>query len=120
LVPDIKIVVGYPDPRDHFTGPGWLGLHQMLTPPNKPWHVIHINPTVNGLWALDILVHEMVHSVVCREGHGMRFQQVAAAIGLDDTGVTAGAEEVLLKRLRDIHEILGSYPLVFDCVEDLI
>ena len=72
---------------------------------------------MDGITALDILVHELVHAAVgCECGHSETFYTIADAIGLDNGGITASAEEVLLKRLRDIQEILGPYPEVFDFV----
>ncbi len=117
----IPIVVDYPYPE---IGISWLGMYSQSTIPElddvpklTQYHIF-ISPTVNGLMALDILVHELVHAVVgAEDGHGDKFQVVAAAIGLDDTGPTAVAEEVLLKRLKNIQEILGPYPLVTDCLE---
>lgn len=113
MIPDdIDVFVEYPIYWE--ISDNWLGTY---------WSIdkdIYINPSVNGLWALDILVHELVHAVVGGAvGHDKEFQTIAAAIGLDDTGITAGAEAVLLKRLKDIQETLGSYPLVFDCVEEV-
>ncbi len=49
-------------------------------------------------------------------GHGGMFRRVAEAIGMDGGGMTSGAEECLLRRLREIQQTLGSYPLVFDLV----
>ena len=73
---------------------------------------ITIHPDItDALIALSSLVHELVHAAVggaC--GHAGEFLRVAAAIGLDDGGPTACAEEVLLERLREIQEILGMYP----------
>lgn len=86
--------------------------------PELTLHWLYINPTVDGLTALDILVHELVHASIEEDGHGEQFMEVASAIGLDDKGPSAGAEVILLKRLRDIQEMLGSYPLVFDCLEE--
>lgn len=78
---------------------------------------IHINPTLTSLCALDILVHELVHAATPENlGHSKRFREVAAAIGMDDKGTASGAEEVLLKRLVEIRNILGPFPLVTDCV----
>jgi hypothetical protein len=108
----ITILVDYP-----YHGPSfyWLGTYRYSV------RTIFINPSVDGLMALDILVHELVHAAVGIEegGHGEKFLAVAAAIGLDDSGPTAGAEETLLKRLRAIQEILGRYPFVFDCLEEV-
>ncbi len=79
---------------------------------------IFINPTIDGLDALDVLVHELVHVVTEEEegGHDGMFRRVAAAIGMDDKGTASGAEGILLGRLREIQRILGRYPLVFDLV----
>lgn len=79
---------------------------------------IHINPTLTSLCALDILVHELVHAATPEDlGHGDRFREVAAAIGLDDKGTASSAEEDLMQRLIEIRNILGPYPLVTDCLE---
>ena len=114
---DIIISVNYPDARLPYN---WLGTYRRRYWDSGPitQHKIFINPTVDGLMALDILVHELVHAVVKETGHDGEFMEIAIAIGLDDDGPCAGAEEVLLKRLREIQEILGSYPLVFDCLEE--
>ena len=102
----ICIQVGYPE---FDIGRPWLGMYDYNT------DIIYINPKVDGLMALDTLVHELIHATGILD-HGVDFHIVAAAIGLDDTGCTAGAEEVLLKRLRDIQEILGPYSPFTDCV----
>lgn len=117
---DILIKVEYPGCNIPYS---WLGMYRMITnfslTPDEPdlirrW--IFINPSVDGLLALDVLVHELVHAVVSVSGHGERFLEVAKAIGLDNRGPSAGAEEVLLERLRDIEEILGRYPTVGELV----
>ncbi len=114
----IWIVVDYPDGED--SDSSWLGRYtsRVFTdgPPESSLHCIHINPTVDGLMALDILVHELVHAVTPDDegDHGERFMEVATAIGLDADGPIAAAEGVLLKRLKDIQEILGSYPIEYE------
>lgn len=111
----IWIVVDYPDERD--SDSSWLGLYTSRVfidgPPESTQHWIYINPTADGLLALDILVHELVHAATPDDegDHGGRFMEVAAAIGLDDDGPTAAAGRVLLKRLEDIQKTLGSYPI---------
>jgi hypothetical protein len=96
-------------------GSYWLGAY--FEGPHDS--LIYINPMVDGLTALDILVHELVHAVVGVEDvHGERFWDVATAVGLNGNGDTTGAGKVLLKRLREIQEILGSYPFVFDFLEE--
>jgi len=115
---EIPIFVEFPTKLSHGVNIGWLGQCQWRNDTNgNPSYKILINPTVDGITALDILVHEMVHAAVgCECGHTDMFYIIAEAIGQDDTGIMAGAEEVLLRRLRDIQEILGPYPVVFDCV----
>jgi hypothetical protein len=116
---EIPIFVEFPDKPTYLgVSIGWLGQCQWKNDVNgNPSYKILINPTLDGISALDVLTHEMVHAAVGSEcGHGEQFYVIADAIGLDNTGVMAGAEEVLLKRLRDIQEILGPYPLVTDCV----
>lgn len=116
----IHIQVDYPCVD---VGHSWMGSYflqvfpEMDDLPELTRHWIYINPTVNGLDALSILVHELVHASVGMEGHEDHFLKVASAIGLDDSGPSAIAEEILLKRLENIQGMLGSYPLVFDCLE---
>lgn len=119
----ITIIVDYPG-RD--IGVRWMGMYQQSQQfsiersdlSNLTDYYIFINPTVTGLTALNILSHELVHaSVGVREGHGEPFLRVAAAIGLDDSGPTALAEETLLGRLKGIQKTLGPYPLITDCLE---
>ncbi len=114
----IDIRVDFPDRGIHLA---WLGMYCRDTVDHATgdgvFRRIFINPTVDGLTALDVLVHELVHAVTEEEGgHGGMFRRVAKAIGMDDGGMTSGAEEDLLRRLREIQQTLGSYPLVFDFV----
>ncbi len=112
----ITILVNYPRRALSYS---WLGTWNCYwsVDDDPDFHMIFINPTVDGLYALDILIHELVHATT-NDRHGDRFREVAAAIGLDDRGTASGAEETLLKRLRDIQMTLGPYPLVFDCLEE--
>ncbi len=125
---NITIFSQYPEGNERLSD-GWLGQYFATgcpTSENLHHSWILINPTVNGLLALDILVHELVHAVagIIEElpsgrwdNHGPRFHVVAAAIGMDDTGPTAGAKKELLRRLREVQESLGPYPVIFDCLE---
>lgn len=111
----IDIRVDWPD---RGISPSWFGLYHRDTWDDEVFRRIYISPTVDGLLALDILVHELVHAATEEDpGHGERFKEIAAAIGIDVKGTASGAEEVLMQRLRDIQETLGSYPVVFDCLE---
>lgn len=122
---EIHIIVDYPSTE---VGYSWLGQYQETfemipergdlseTSEMTQYHIF-VNPTVDGLLSLEILVHELVHAAAGVEaGHGERFRKVAAAIGLRKS-YCVGTEEVLLRRLRDIQEILGAYPLVTDYLE---
>ncbi len=111
----INIVVNYPRRALSYS---WLGTWNCYwsVDDDPDFHTIFINPTVDGLYALNILIHELVHATT-NDGHGNRFREVAAAIGLNDGG-TSAAEEALLKRLKDIQMELGPYPLVTDCLEE--
>lgn len=73
---------------------------------------IFVAPTIaEGVEALDVLVHELVHAAVgCDEGHKGQFRVVAKALGLEGKMTATSAGETLLARLRDIEEKLGDYP----------
>ena len=71
-----------------------------------------INPMLGeGLAALDVLTHELVHAAVgCDEGHKGPFRVTAKAIGLEGKMTATVAGETLLVRLRQIKTELGEYP----------
>jgi hypothetical protein len=73
---------------------------------------VFIAPTISdGLEALGILVHELVHAAVgTAEGHKGPFRTAAIAIGLEGkmTSTTVGKD--LAARLKEIAEQLGTYP----------
>ena len=71
-----------------------------------------INPMLSeGLEALDVLTHELVHAAVgCDEGHKGPFRVKAKAIGLTGKMTATVAGETLMIRLREIIAELGTYP----------
>lgn len=73
---------------------------------------ISVSPAIGlAMMVLEVLVHELVHATVgVAHGHDEEFCRVSAAIGLEDTGIHALAEEVLLERLSKIKQKLGAYP----------
>ncbi len=111
IFPEVILIrVEYPNSNIAYS---WLGTYRWYYDDR---HSIFVNPSSDGLAALDILVHELVHAVGIPD-HGEQFHRVAAAIGMSGGGITACAEKVLLKRLREIQMTLGSYPLITDCLE---
>ncbi len=100
----------------------WLGTYRVVTYQHNfcADRTIFINPTIHGLDALDVLVHELVHAATEAHGanHGEEFMSVAAAIGLSDTGPTAYAETKLLLRLVKVEKYLGRYPMPEDLIGD--
>jgi len=74
-------------------------------------YVIVISSKLEGLEALETLVHELVHTTLdSGAGHGDRFRVVAEAIGLEGEMTSTFAGKSLLSRLRDIELELGAYP----------
>ncbi len=59
---EIDISVGFPH---HDVSHNWFGTCRE----GPGYYSIFINPTVGGLEALDILVHELVHYVLWTSGH---------------------------------------------------
>lgn len=112
-IPEVKVNDEWPS--DYSPSEDTLGHYRTIWEPDVGDTNIEItvHPDItNALDVLSILVHELVHAAVGATcAHGGEFLRVAAAIGLDDGGPTALAEEVLLLRLCEIVEILGSYPL---------
>jgi hypothetical protein len=71
-----------------------------------------INPMLGeGLEALDVLVHELVHATLgCEGGHKGPFRTTALAIGLEGKMTATVAGKTLLVRLHEIIAELGDYP----------
>jgi len=71
-----------------------------------------INPMLgDGVEALEVLVHELVHAAVgCDAGHKGPFRTVAKGIGLEGKMTATRAGETLRAKLEGIAESLGDYP----------
>ena len=112
-IPDkVRVTCGWPS-----TG-GRPGKKQVLGqcwPPtcseDEHWEVF-INPMIaKPTEALEILVHELVHtSVDIGTGHKGVFRTTAKAIGLEGKMTSTNAGEVLMVRLRQIESELVEYP----------
>jgi hypothetical protein len=103
----------------HQVDVNWQGTYRKVVYKSEhiaTYRAIFICPMEEGLDALDILVHELVHAATDTFDHGEKFLVTAAAIGLDDTGPSAAAQTDLLCRLQDIEEHLGRYPMYEDLI----
>jgi len=75
-------------------------------------HAIFISPMLaDGLRALDVLVHELVHAAVGVEhGHKGPFKHLARALDLQGKLTATIAGPKLCAQLEDIISVLGPYP----------
>lgn len=112
-IPDkVRVTCGWPS-----TG-GRPGKKQVLGqcwPPScsEDEHFeVFINPMIaEPVAALEVLVHELVHTVVGTElGHKGAFRTTAQAIGLVGKMTATSASEELTFRLHDIKKELVKYP----------
>ena len=73
---------------------------------------VFINPVIDdGLQALEVLAHELVHVVDRMEsGHKGRFARLARRIGLEGKLTATNAGEGLTLQIQDVLSLLGDYP----------
>lgn len=73
---------------------------------------IFVSPEIgDGLEALAVLVHELVHSVVgLKAKHGIAFKHCASAMGLEGKMTATVAGAALKERLNTLMGTLGAYP----------
>lgn len=72
---------------------------------------IFISPSISeGVRALDVLVHELVHACVPDAGHRAPFKKIAVAVGLEGKMTATYAGDELESKLKAIVKKLGKYP----------
>jgi hypothetical protein len=108
IIPEVKISVGFPgggSARKRI-GEYWLkeacrdGIPQ-----------IFISPTLEDpLKMLDVLVHELCHSIVPKAGHGPLFRKVALSVGLVGPMTSTVAGDSLKAELQRLVQELGPLP----------
>jgi hypothetical protein len=108
-VPVVRVSVGFPgggSARKRI-GEYW---HASATTDAMPQ--IFISPVLGeGLQAIDVLVHELVHACTPGSGHKKPFKVLGAKVGLVGPARSMGAGEELKKRLNTlIDSDLGPYP----------
>lgn len=112
---------GYPAPVDVKVSCSWPGGGSARKRLGECWpraysaakvNEIFISPTIaDPIAALDILAHELVHSLDdCVSGHKKAFVEAARAIGLEGKPTATHAGPQLVEKLRRIVEHLGAYP----------
>lgn len=107
-VPVLRVSVGFPGGRSASKAIGqyWNGLACVDATP-----AVFISPVIHDpIRALDVLVHELVHSVHPTDGHGKAFGKLARAVGLEGKLTATVAGEALKARLNALASSLGSYP----------
>lgn len=107
-IPKVKVSVGFPSTRVRKV----IGQHWAPEASSDKVGSIFISPTLaNGLKALDVLVHELVHaSVGNKAGHGPAFKRCALAVGLEGKMRSTTASKELKKELRALIKKIGKYP----------
>ena len=63
----------------------------------------------NPIAILDVLAHELIHTICFEDGHGNEFRKIALAIGLEGQMRSTTAGEILTKKLKKIARKLGKF-----------
>ena len=107
--PKYRVACGYP-PRHR--GGKVMGVCINASVSNDQTFEVFINPSIeDGLTALDILTHELVHVIDRNEsGHKGNFVRIARKIGLEGKPTECRAGYKLSKELKSISDRLGKYP----------
>ena len=76
--------------------------------------LVHVSPLKGDeLEALAILAHELCHaSDNCSSGHRNHFRKTALGIGLEGKMTSTHAGDQLIRKLKEIVDVLGEYPQV--------
>ena len=108
-IPKYRVACGYP-PRHR--GGKVMGVCINASVSNDETFEVFINPSIeDGLTALDILTHELLHVVDMNEsGHKGNFVRIARKIGLEGKPTECRAGYKLSKELKSISDRLGKYP----------
>ena len=108
VVPQVKVSVGFPgggSARKRI-GEAW---HPKSCAENVPQ--VFISPVLdNPVRVLDVLAHELIHTIVPDAGHKKPLKQIAVAIGLTGKMTATVASPELEQRLNALSIELGAYP----------
>jgi hypothetical protein len=106
-IPPVRVSVGFPRTSERFVGECWAPKQSA-----DGTYEIFITPEIDDpLRVLDILVHELVHTVVGVDaGHGWQFTRLARALGLVGKPRATVASARLRRELVVIARELGPYP----------
>jgi hypothetical protein len=108
-IPVVRVSVGFPGGG---SARKRIGEHWSPNASDDKIGSIFISPVLgDGVKALDVLVHELVHAVMpAGEGHGKLFKRCALAVGLTGKMRSTVAGPELIKELNKLIKKLGPYP----------
>jgi hypothetical protein len=107
-LPAVKVSVGFPGGG---SARKRVGEHWHPKATKDGVSQVFISPVVDdGVKALGILAHELIHAIYPDDGHGPKFGRVARAIGMTGPLTATEAGEELTKRLNVLASRLGDYP----------
>lgn len=107
-IPPVRVSVGFPGGGSARTRIGEYWLAHACTDAVPQ---IFISPVLdNPVRILDVLVHELVHAVHPKDGHGKAFRKLALAVGLTGKMKATVAGPELEKSLNDLSASLGALP----------
>lgn len=111
-LPEVRVAVGFPSVRALSAKKQRIGECWAAEAADDKRSQIFVSPLLaDGVEALGVLAHELVHAAVgCEHGHDATFGRLARAIGLEGkmTATTVGPGLRLL--LEEVVKVLGPYP----------
>jgi len=106
-VPVVRVSIGFPKGSARKI----IGQFWPCEAVNDNTAAVFISPTLEDpIRILDVLAHELVHSIVPSAGHGKAFKRIALAIGLTGKMTATVAGEELATRLNIMADELGPLP----------
>lgn len=108
----VSVSVGFPSKKA--TSAKKMSIGQCWPTSSSPEKVSHIfiSPVLDdGVEALSVLVHELIHAIDdCKSKHGGPFVRMARAVGLEGKPSATHAGEDLTRKLKIIVDVIGEYP----------
>lgn len=107
-VPKFGVSVGFPGGGKPTKR---IGEHWSPSSSDSGISQIFINPILDcNIKVLGVLIHEMIHALYPKGGHGKLFKRCALSVGLTGQMRSTGESEQLKEFLKELIARIGAYP----------